>query len=488
MRVLVAAYMNGPTMSIFKPVLPPRPYQRGAVAWLAKRGYGALLLDTRTGKTKIAIDWLAWLAANRGVQTIVIICPKVAIDVWQDELTKNWWGDPYQLYDLRRERSTQSSSRNKWWPSAKQWRSPALRIVLINHERFSVACQDILKGIGRLDAETSAIILDESHVIKRPSSKRSRRITRLGRLFKYRAILTATPVSKRNYIDEIYPQWCFMDPSTRDRWPTAKSFRDYFGEWDDSMGFPRFVRPRHTAEYAQLIAENSISITREAALGLEPVKYEQIKVAMPDSLRALYKAMVNHPQVLAEEGIEPPEHIFGQFMLSQRMADGVVPRVDGSFRVWAHKLNEVKRLAAEVPRCIVCCNFLAELALLRRELKAAGHTVVTVSGATADKTSALKEFLNTGRAILLVQPSVVAVAVDLSCAERIVWYSVPTSWILFKQMSDRIALNPKSPTAYVVTTNGSSDTALYSTIIDARSYRTALLKAPQDFLLGECTN
>lgn len=469
---------------MFKPVLPPRPYQRSAVSWLAKRGYGALLLDTRTGKTKIAIDWLAWLAANRGVMTIVVICPKVAVDVWIKELEQNWWGAPYQLYDLRRDRSTQSAKGKRLWPSAAQWRLPALRLVLVNHERFSITCTDIVRGINRLDPATSAVILDESHVIKRPASKRSRRITKLGKAFSYRAILTATPVSKRGRIDEVYPQWCFMDPATRERWPTAKHFRDYFGEWDDTKGYPQFIRPLHTAEYAQLIAENSISITREAALGVEAVKYQPVPIQMPTNLRGLYEALVEHPQVLAEAGIEPPEHVFGQFLMSQRMADGVVPLAEGGYRVWPHKLKAMLDIIKAKPRSIVCCNFIAELNLVQRWLSEQGLTVSTVSGATPDKTATLQAFVEGGRGVLVVQPSVVAVAVDLSCAEQVIWYSVPTSWILFKQMSDRIALNPKQPTAYILLTKGSSDTSLYASIADARSYRADLLRAPQAFLLG----
>ena len=41
-----------------------------------------LLMDTRTGKTKTTIDWLSWLMHNRDVRYIVVVCPKIAIDVW----------------------------------------------------------------------------------------------------------------------------------------------------------------------------------------------------------------------------------------------------------------------------------------------------------------------------------------------------------------------------------------------------------------------
>jgi len=472
---------------MWAPKVPPRPYQKGAVAWLAKRGYGALLLDTRTGKTKIAVDWLSWLAQNRGVDTVVVICPRLAMDVWIDELEKNWWGPDYQLYDLRRRVDRQSPNRKRLWPTKAMWANKAMRIVLVNYERFSIECQDVMRGIHSLDKGKSAVVLDESHAIKRPASKRSRRITGLGASFEYRACLTATPVSKRGRIDEVYPQWVFIDPSIRERWPTAKSFREYFGEWDDSAGFPRFVRPLHTAEYTELIAENSIALTREAALGVEPVKYQEHLVGLPVDLHALYLAMAkDKPQELAEAGLTPPEHVFSKFSMSQRMADGCVPLAGGGYRVWRHKLDKAVELALESPKSIICCNFLAELELVRRALEAQGRPVVKVSGETKRKNGELDRFAGMDVATLVVQPSVVAVAVDLSCADRVVWYSVPTSWILFKQMSDRIALNPKAPTAHIVLALGTSDGPLYDSLVDARGYRSELLADPEAFLLGRC--
>jgi len=468
----------------FRPKVEPRPYQRSAVAWLAKRGHGALLLDTRTGKTKIAIDWLSWLNVNRRLTTAVVICPKIAIDVWLNELKANWWGDAYTVYDLRHDYANpRKNSLAGQWPSPKTWTHEHMRIVLIPVSVFSRECVKVMRGIHSLNPARSACVLDESHLIKTPASKRSRRIAGLGKYFEYRLAMTATPVSKRGKIDEVYPQWRFIDPSVTDKWPTARSFREYFGLWDESMGWPRFIGPIHTAEYAELIASQSIALSREDALGLEPVEHHYHEVEMPQDLRDLYKALVkDKPYALAEAGLEPPEHIFGKFIMSQRMADGCVPTADGHYKVWGHKLGLMLSLLTD--KTIVCCNFLAELRMVRRHIERAGRPVIVVSGATKDKNGELERFLETDRAVLVVQPSVVAVAVDLASADRVVWFSVPTSWILYRQMSDRIALNPRQPQSHMIVTTGTSDVSLKEGLVEARGYRQDLLREPEKFLAG----
>ena len=79
-----------------------------------------LLMDTRTGKTKTTIDWLSWLMHNRDVRYIVVVCPKIAIDVWVRELQQHYWGPEADIvYD-------------------GAYESTALpKIVLINYDKFS---------------------------------------------------------------------------------------------------------------------------------------------------------------------------------------------------------------------------------------------------------------------------------------------------------------------------------------------------------------
>ena len=64
----------------------------------------------------------------------------------------------------------------------------------------------------------------------------------------------------------------FSDPSVRDDFPSAKSFREYFGKWSNFGGFPRYIGPKNEEEYQALIKANSISISREDALGTKAIQ------------------------------------------------------------------------------------------------------------------------------------------------------------------------------------------------------------------------
>ena len=71
-------------------------------------------------------------------------------------------------------------------------------------------------------------MLDESHKIKSPSGKASNLLVSMHSDFKYRLILTGTPLTKAKRPFDIYMQWKFLNPERFAHVPTVAEFKEHW--------------------------------------------------------------------------------------------------------------------------------------------------------------------------------------------------------------------------------------------------------------------
>lgn len=72
--------------------------------------------------------------------------------------------------------------------------------------------------------------------------------------------------------------------------------------------------------------------------------------------------------------------------------------------------------------------------------------------------------------------------IDLSTASHMVWYSLPTSWVNYKQAKDRIALSEKSITYTYLLAKHTVDEVIYGTLLRDGDVGQAILKDPRKVL------
>ena len=64
----------------------PYKHQKHALRKMLGSGYGgALFMEPRTGKTKVAIDYLSILATAGKIDRAVIVAPARVLDVWLEQ-------------------------------------------------------------------------------------------------------------------------------------------------------------------------------------------------------------------------------------------------------------------------------------------------------------------------------------------------------------------------------------------------------------------
>jgi len=213
--------------SALLPEIELKEHQEIGVQWLSQSVLdgkrGALLADDMgLGKTLQALTFAAWLIESDSLRTglsspvgpwdpILVVAPVILLEMWRDELTK-FFDDglflPYEILDssvLKRFRKPGHETGRE----GKLSRS-VLDLDAIRQHRLIISNYDAVANYGFSFAQIrwSAVISDESHQFKEPSTRVSQVMKSLNT--KFRLAMTGTPVVNRlmdvwNLVDFLRP-------------------------------------------------------------------------------------------------------------------------------------------------------------------------------------------------------------------------------------------------------------------------------------------
>lgn len=150
-------------------------HQAQALRFCCSMKTTALFADTGTGKSKIAIDIAVSRFEAEQINKVFIFCPVSTKKNFQDEIRK--WADDIDL---------------KWH--------------IIGLESISSSEGVYVETLKFIDADTM-IIIDESHLCKTPTAKRSKRIKMCCEKCSYKVIMTGTPADS---VRDLYMQYAML--------------------------------------------------------------------------------------------------------------------------------------------------------------------------------------------------------------------------------------------------------------------------------------
>ena len=491
-----------------------RPYhhQVAALKKLISTGYGgALLMEPRTGKTKVAIDYMSILHQAGRVNRVLVICPVVAFGVWEDQLKDNC-PFPYRL--------TVWDSKGRKQVALPSFGKDVLDIVVMNYDAFSTpgAIRKNRKGEvvkdehgnvkrsksrgGRYDTkkkiklwQPQMIILDESHRIKSPSARKTTAIHSLQTIPEYRVILTGTVVTKSKRLFDVYSQWKFLNPD-RFGGMTFGDFKSYYGRWVARERYSQWIGNKNEEELHSLIHLDSFSITREECFDLPAQTTQILHVDLEESAK-LYDDMAEdmvariHTGEITEASIRLVQRLRLQQITSGLGKTSPTPKYpEGRLViVGAEKLRAIQTRLEDLmeadEKVVIGALFKADIARLEEMIKKMKVPVFVVKGGmrTSERNYAVSQFPKTrGGAVFIGQPAAAGEAIDLSCASILQWYSLPSSWVNFRQFSDRIALSDKPTFHEFFLARGTVDELLKETLDEDGDIGKKMIQSPERLL------
>lgn len=550
----------------------PYVHQTRALKFALRKKRAALLMQQRTGKTKVAIDWMSALSEAGRLDRAVIVAPARVLDVWVQAFHDDcpvryhlhiWDADArtktvtipakkalVRVDGVTRQVEIPAEKKRIVKDPPKVTGSHDLSVVLVNYEAFSTGGQKLPSGTvskrtGRfahrtaierwLEGKPAAIVLDESHKIKSPSSKAATMLVSMRDYFDYRLILTGTPITKAKRVFDVYMQWKFLNPSRFAEWKTADEFKAHFGVWfQHPAGYMEFSRPKNTDELNKRIYEDSYRVTRDECFDLPPKTVVVKKIELGQKAGEAYDELAK--EMVAQIEHEDKTHIveasialvlalrltqitggFAKPSGGVREASGpalIAPdradisrvvdtnpsgmganaepessRATSAIPVGTEKLDALEGLLEEAQeneeKMVVAARFRPEMdaiVALARKLKL---PVYEVRGGLSRSvvTDNIRSFKEAeGAAVIVIQPQAGGVGIDLSTASHMVWYSLTPSWVDYTQACDRIALSAKATTYTYLLASKTVDELLYATLQEDGDIAETILKDPRKVL------
>lgn len=364
-----------------------RPYQeeakRKAVEHLQRYGGFCLFMEQRTGKTVVTLSVLQQLGTPR----TIILCPAMAIDVWRKTIAK------LPLKGLVRVMSLES---------------------LWNRRRKLYKWQP------------EALVIDESHRIKDPSTRQSKAARTLSRKTRYKLLLTGTPIDSAPI--QFWAQYDAMDPTLFGKLAEFKERYCVMGGFKGKQvqGYKR------KAELQEKLASRFFRVELEE-VKQSKTKFRYARIMFPlcesrqvyDDLESTCRADLASGTTI--RALTPLAH---GMKLHQVSGGFVFDAMKVPHPVGTEKLTRLRELITdqlELPLVIVA-NYKPELNAIEELLDELGLTYQRISSRKR------KPFLE-DVALLQIRSGL---AIDLSRAQSVVFYSVNRSYLDFDQCRFRI--------------------------------------------------
>lgn len=496
----------------------PYDHQKKGIKFIFQQwsqGLGAaLLFDPRTGKTKTSIDAIGALHQKHGVTRVLVVCPNRVMGTWVQE---------FHTHSPLHVQCIVWDAKGRRRPLPRTIAPYDIQVVIVNFEAFATPGKRLPSGrrsrkTGRfatreklrqwIRGEPAAAVIDEGHKIKSPSGKTSRAIVSMRKDFKYRLLLTGTPVTKAHRAHDIYMQWQWVNPKRFSRWgPDAESFRNHVGIWTERNGFPQFLKERRRGmeDMRKGLHRDGMVVRREDCFDLpERMPNRIIPVTLGPKTRKAYDDMAETMIAEIEEGIIAEASIPLVCLLRlQQITGGFVGITDydsdnqstGSrsvpartHRIGSDKLKALKELLIEEylerdldEKLVVCAKYVRDLDDITRLTAKLEIPLFTIRGGRtrAESDEAISKFRkHRGMGLMLVQPDAASLGIDLSTAPHMVWYSLTNSWVNWTQCCDRIALSNQHTTFTYLQVPGSVDQLMYEGLLNDTNVAKYIMKRP----------
>lgn len=368
----------------------PREHQLKALQSSLTKSYYALLMDRGTGKTKVCIDSFSLLYKEDQINAVLIIAP--------NEVHRRWITEhlPKDLHsDLKAVSVVWDSSKSskKYYAELKKLLDPrnnSLKIFSINVEGiiFEKARLFLRKYLKENRVFT---IIDESTRIKTPGVKRTKAAIGIGKLSKYRRILTGNEITNSPF--DVYSQYRFLNPNF---WGGMSFFlfKHNFGEFREEYTYRKgkkvtyeaLVKYQNMADLKKAVEPFSFRAKKAECLDLPPKIYETIPVEMNKDQRRLYDELKEELfTIYKDQDVEVinkislttrHRQITGGFFPKSNQEIGDNPKI----KALLYDLEDVDEEAIIIWAC-----FSAEIEALYKALKKLSDKTVMFYGKTSRK-------------------------------------------------------------------------------------------------------
>ncbi|WP_249316407.1 DEAD/DEAH box helicase [Gehongia tenuis] len=422
---------DAPPMPL-RPGITPFAHQQAAYALALQHDGYALLHEPGCGKTLTAIALIGRRHLEGQVRRCLVVAPLSVIPAWEPEWAA-YSSVPATL------RLLTGSGAQKAAALKGLARVQGLAVAVINYE-----------SVWRLEDEIAAwrpdmIVCDESQRIKNPKAKQSRALHRLGRLAKYRLMLTGTPVN--NGPLDFWSQYRYLDPTIFEG--SYYAFRNHYAVMGGFEG-KQVVAYRDLGELTRKAHSVAHRVTKAEALDLPPYTDQLRYCTLEPAARKLYNTLERESAAELEAAavVTAPLVVTRMLRLSQLTGGYLRPDEGGEVRqVSTAKLQLLEEvledLVAAGKKIVIFARFVPEI----HAICSAAAALVGEAGCRAiwgetpgeQRGQAVQDFQTLGEVrVFVAQTRTAGLGITLHAADTCIFYSLDYSYETYEQARARI--------------------------------------------------
>jgi len=325
----------------YKYKFKPFDHQTDALDYGWDRTEFGLFMEMGTGKSKVLIDNMGMLYQAGEINFALVIAPKGVYRNWvAKELPEHMSDDvPHRVIRWvsgpnKKQQEEMRSVQDKF---------EGLTIFVMNVESFSsLKGQKAGNWMGRALGAGGMIAIDESTTIKNHKAKRTKALMKIAAQFKYRRLLTGSPVTKSPM--DIYSQCEFLRPGLLG----YESYYAFQGRYAvvqrKTMGqaaFQQIIGFKNIDELTKKIDMFSFRVLKKDCLDLPDKIYTARYVGMTKEQFDMYEQIRKHAMVLLESGeMSTAPAVITQMLRLQQIMSGHLKTDDGDMLYFPSKRME----------------------------------------------------------------------------------------------------------------------------------------------------
>ena len=329
----------------------------------------ALFADMGTGKSFMVINNIAMLYDNGHVNAALIIAPKGVYRNWiESEIPKHMPEHVVHRMALwsPTPRKAELQSMDSLFEVTED-----LKILIMNIEALST--EKGMKYAQRfLMYHKAFMVIDESTTIKTPSARRAKNAVKIGKLAKYRRIMTGSPVTKSPL--DLFQQCDFLSPDCLQT-SSFYSFRARYAiTVQRTMGahsFQKVIGYQRLDELQEKLSTFAYRVTKEECLDLPPKTYIKREVELtPEQIR-VYNEMKVMALASFKEGMTTTINALTQLLRLHQIVCGHTKLDDGTvLEIPNNRITELLSVIEESSgKIIIWANYRHDIEAIKLALQ-----------------------------------------------------------------------------------------------------------------------
>ena len=330
----------------------------------------AYFMEMGTGKSKVLVDNMAMLYDKGKINGALIIAPKGVYRNWYSQEIPNHLASHIDHKTVLWTALTSKTKDKEYQQLFKV--DLDLHILIMNVEAFSTK-KGLEFATRFLNCHNSLVAVDESTTIKTPTAKRTKAILALGKLAKYRRILTGSPVTKSPL--DLYTQCGFLDEELLG-FGSYYSFRNRYAVMRNANFGGRRVQLiagyQRLDELAKILKPFSDRVLKEDCLDLPEKTYIEREVELTDEQLQTYSTMKAAALASLKGKRATAPHVLTQLMRLHQITCGhlknddetitelksnrvsslldLLEEVEGKVIIWANYVYDIKHIVAAIAK------------------------------------------------------------------------------------------------------------------------------------------